>query len=380
MLRKALPSLLLVAACGGSPPPPAPPPVNTPPPTPLAAVNPPPTTTATPPPAEPTEEEKKKAQAAKELADDKAKFEADQKAELARWTPELHKEAQTLADKTFPTGKAAIQAAMAGHQRMPGHADRDKYRHPAETLDFFGFKPTMNVLEIGPGDGWYTELLAPALAKKGKLFATSPDPNGPPDARGTFYGQRWKAILDRSPEAYGKVQTVIVDGKDPKLNMDGTLDMVLIMRGVHGMVNGDKFGQWLGEIQKALKPNGVLGIEEHRAKADDDPKASSKKGYVPEKYVIDQVEAAGFKLAGKNEVNANPKDTKDYAEGVWTLPPTLTLKDKDRDKYMAIGESDRMTLKFVKVAPKAAPAAPKAATPPAAGTAAPAAPATPPKK
>src|SRR5262249_49584383 len=151
------------------------------------AANPPPASTEASKPAEPTEEEKKKAEQAKELAEDKAKFETEQKAELARWTPELHKEAQTLVDKAFPTGKAAIQAAMAGHQRVPGHADRDKYRHPAETLDFFGFKPTMNVLDIGPGDGWYTELLAPALAKKGKLFATSADPNGPAESPRTFY-------------------------------------------------------------------------------------------------------------------------------------------------------------------------------------------------
>jgi predicted methyltransferase len=120
-------------------------------------------------------------------------------------------------------------------------------------------------------------------------------------------------------------------------------------------VNGGTFNAWLAEILKALKPGGVLGIEEHRAKADADPMESSKKGYVPEKYVIDTVTAAGFKLAGKSEINANAKDTKDYPEGVWALPPTFQLGDKDRDKYAAIGESDRMTLKFVKPAQKAAP-------------------------
>jgi predicted methyltransferase len=383
MLRTTLSGLLLASlflACGGEAPPPATPPPAEPtaPPTPLTAANPPPTDAK---PAELTEEDKKKAAAAKELAEDKAKWEDDQKAELARWTPEMHKDAQTLADKAFPTGKAAIQAAAASKHRAAGHAERDKFRHPAETLDFFGLKPTMSVLEIGPGDGWYSELLAPALAKKGKLFATSADPNGPPEARGTFYGQRWKQFMDRSPELYGKVQTVVIDGKDPKLNMEGTLDMVVLMRGMHGWVNGDKLGVWLGEINKALKPNGVLGIEEHRAKPDADPKEASKKGYVPEKWAIEQVEAAGFKLAGKSEINANPKDTKDYAEGVWTLPPTLTLKDKDREKYLAIGESDRMTLKFIKVPPKAAPKAAGAgagagaaagATPKAGGTATPA--------
>jgi predicted methyltransferase len=114
------------------------------------------------------------------------------------------------------------------------------------------------------------------------------------------------------------------------------------------MKNNGVFELWLAEIVKALKPGGVLGIEEHRAAADAKPEESAKKGYVPEKWVIDTVEAAGLKLASKAEINANPKDTKDYAEGVWALPPTLRLKDKDREKYTAIGESDRMTLKFVK--------------------------------
>ncbi len=301
-------------------------------------------------PPEPTAEEKKKAEAARELAADRAKWEADSKVEGARWTPELHAEMKAFADKSFPSGKAAITAAMAGKQRHAGAADRDKFRHPAETLDFFGFKPTMTVLDIGPGDGWYTELLAPALEKKGKYIATNSDPNGPADARGTFYGQRYKSFLERSPELYGKVETVIVDGKAPKLGIDGKVDMVLIMRGVHGMVGNGVFPQWLGEIRTALKPGGVLGIEEHRAPANAVPTESAKKGYVPEQWVIDQVQAAGFKLAGKSEINANAKDTKDYPEGVWSLPPTYREGDKNKDKYTAIGESDRMTLKFVKVA------------------------------
>ena len=128
-------------------------------------------------------------------------MEADHKAEMARWTPELRAEAKALADKAYPNGKAAIQAVMASKIRKPGDAERDKYRHPVETLDFFGFKPTMTVLEFGPGEGWYTELLAPALAKKGKLLATNGDPNGPPEERSTFYAQRFKLFLDTSPEA-----------------------------------------------------------------------------------------------------------------------------------------------------------------------------------
>lgn len=371
LLAPALLLCLVSVACGGEPPA-----VNTPPPPPVTA--PPPVAETPPPPKpEPTPEEKKKAEALEALNKDKAKMEADHKADLARWTPELHAEAKTLADKTFPSGKAAIQAAMAAKYRKPADVARDKYRHPAETLDFFGFKPTSTVLEFGPGEGWYTELLAPALAKKGKLLVTNTDPNGPPDERSTFYGQRFKLFLDTSPEALGKVETIAIDNKSPKLPQDGTVDLVLLTRELHGMVQQNKMGDWLAEFHKALKPNGVLGIVQHRAKPDANPEESAKKGYLPEKWVIQQVEAAGFKLAGKSEINANAKDTKDYADGVWTLPPSYRLGDKDHDKYAAIGESDRMTLKFVKIA-KPAPKTDKPAA--AAKPTKPATPAAPAKK
>lgn len=349
--------MLLVAlagACASPPEPVAPPapvsvPATPPPPaTPAAAVAAP----EPPKPAEPTAEETKKAHDLAMLQKDRAKIEADHETEVARLTPQIHAEAKALAEKNYPTGHAAIQSVMAGKYRKPGNADRDKYRHPVETLDLFGFKPTMTVVEYGPGEGWYTELLAPALAKKGKLFVTSGDPNGPSDARPTLYAQRTKLFLERLPEAYGKVQTITIDDASPDLGHDGDVDFVFVGRGLHGMVNGKHLDAWLATFHKALKPNGVLGIEEHRAKPDAVPEESAKKGYLPEKWVIEKIEAAGFKLAGKSEVNANKKDTTDHPEGVWTLPPTFRLGDQDRAKYAAIGESDRMTLKFVKVAPK----------------------------
>jgi predicted methyltransferase len=345
---------------------------------------------ATPPPPsaapaaapEPSPEEKKKAADLRQLHEDRAKWEADQQAELSRWTPALHTESQGLVDKTYPSGKAAIQAIAKGKHRMPASAERDKYRHPAETLDFFGFKPTMTVLDIGPGEGWYTELLAPALAKRGMYYATSADPNGPADERPTFYAQRFKAFLEKAPEIYGKVQTLMVDSKAPKLPKDdNTFDLVILMRGVHGMINSNTFEPWLAEIHRTLKPGGILGIEEHRAPASADPHESAKKGYVPEKWVIEQAQAAGFTLAGKSEVNANPKDTKDYPEGVWSLPPTFRQGETDHAKYAAIGESDRMTLKFVKAAQKTpAKAAAPTSGPAAAPAPAPAAKPTPPAK
>ena len=344
----ALSSSFLLA-CGGSEPPPpasAPPPVASA--APLASAAPPVASAAPAPSAEPTPEERKTAEEHKKLSDERAKWEEDNKAELARWTPEMHAAAKALADKAYPSLTAAINAAVAGKDRKPGNADRDPYRHPLKTLAFFGITPSMTVLEVGPGEGWYTELLAPTLAAKGKLLVTSADPSGPEDQRSTFNGQKLKAFLDRSPELFGKVQTVVVDNSAPKLGLSGTVDAVLLMREAHGMVNSGTLDAFLGEIHAALKSGGILGVEEHRAKPDADPLESSKKGYLPEKWLVERIEGAGFKLAGKSEVNANAKDTKDYSAGVWALPPSLQLGDQDRAKYLAIGESDRMTLKFVK--------------------------------
>lgn len=346
-------------ACGSNPPAETAEEQKTPPP--VASVEPAPSMSASavassepPKPAEPTPEEKAKAEAKKQLENDRTKMAADQKAEIARWTPELHAEAKKLAEANYASGKAGITAAMKGHHRRPGNADRDKYRHPAEMMDFFGLKPTMTVLEYGPGGGWWTELLAPTLAKKGKLLVTSTDPNGPKDERPAYYGERFKLFMETSPELYGKIEVVLIDDAAPKLGHDGQVDMVLNFRALHGMVNAGKLDAWLAEMNKVLKNGGILAIEEHRAKPGADPIASAKKGYLPEAFVIEKIEAAGFKLAAKSEMNANPKDTTDWPEGVWTLPPTLRLGDKDKDKYMAIGESDRMTLKFVKTPPKTA--------------------------
>jgi len=344
----AVTAIGILLGCGGeSPPPAAPSPATSVPAAPVASPAPPPSAQV-PPPAEPTPEEKKKAEALRMLNEDRAKWQRENAAELARWTPELHASAKALAEKRYASASAAVKAAIAGKHRTPGNADRDKARHPLETLAFFGFKPTLTVLEVDPGEGWYTELLAPALAAQGKLIATTMDPAGPEDERSTFYGQRYKAFLDKAPEIYGKVQTIVVDDKAPSLGPDGSVDMVVSMRAAHGEANHGALAAWLAAVHKALKRGGVLGIEDHRAPAGADPVESAKKGYLPEKWLIEQCEAAGFKLVGKSEINANPRDTKDYPEGVWALPPTLRLGDKDREKYVAIGESDRMTLKFVK--------------------------------
>jgi predicted methyltransferase len=304
------------------------------------------------PAPEPTPEEKKKAEEAKKLEEDWAKLREKHAAEVARLTPELRAAAKALADKAYPTNRAAIAAALKGKHRAPGNAERDASRHPLETLEFFGVKPTHTVLEYGPGEGWYTELLAPALASKGKLSVTMTNPNGPKTERSTLYGERTKLFIERLPEAYGKIETVVVDPKAPKLGADASLDVVLLIRGAHGMNNNKTLAAWLAEFHRVLRPGGRLGVEQHRAAGDQNPDVSSKQGYVPEKWLIAQIEAVGFKLEAKSELNANPKDTKDHPEGVWTLPPTLRLGEVDKAKYLAIGESDRMTLRFAKVEKK----------------------------
>ncbi len=353
--RSIVLALPLVVACGAEAPTP-----STPAPVASAPATPPPPASASAAPATPpapTAEELKKAEEAKQLAADWEKFDADSKAELARFTPEVRAEAKALAERRWPSTKQALDAVVKGKHRRPAHVARDKDRHPKETLEFFGLKPEMTVIEIGPGEGWYTELLAPTLATRGKLWVTSGDPKGSRDARPTLYAQRIDAFLTKSPEAYGKVERLYMEAQKPALGGGERADLVLVSRSMHGWVQHKLVGAWLTEIMAALKPGGVLAVEAHRAKGDGDVNELAKKGYLPEAWVIKELEAAGFKLAAKSEINANPRDTKDYEPGVWALPPTLRLGDKDRDKYLAIGESDRMTLRFVKPAKKPAPKA-----------------------
>ena len=284
-----------------------------------------------------------------------------QRWDLRQWTPEMHAAARALVDQEYSDGRAAIEAIMKGSHRSPGAADRDRYRQPAETLAFFGFAPTMTVLDVGPGAGYYTELLAPALAKHGHYVATNLEPPRSAPALSVHHwseyeGVRFDELLRASPEIYGKVEVVRVDYKAPRLNLDATVDLALVMREVHMMKNWGTLDTWLREVHRALKPNGVLGVEDHRASPGADPDASVQKGYLPEAWVVAKIEAAGFVLAGRSELYANARDTEDYPNGVWSLPPSFQVgADYARasvpdPKYVAIGESDRMLLKFVKAA------------------------------
>ncbi len=240
-----------------------------------------------------------------------------------------------------------LQTLIAGPQRTEPNRVRDPYRHPLETLKFFHLRDNMKVVEIWPGgSGWWTEILAPYLSKHGKLYEALPNPASSNEAkRGN---EIFAAKMAAAPDLYGKVIATTLDGDHNKIAPDNSVDLVLIFRNLHDWVPQGTADGALKAVYRALKPGGVLGIEDHRAANNQPQDPTVKSGYLREDYTIALMKRAGFKFAGKSEVNANPKDTKDYPSGVWTLPPTLRLKDQDRDKYVAIGESDRYTMKFVK--------------------------------
>jgi predicted methyltransferase len=238
-----------------------------------------------------------------------------------------------------------LELAIQGSWRPDKERARDKYRHPLETLTFFGLRDDMTVVELWPGGGWYTAILGPILAERGKLIAVNYDLKGTGE-----FTRNFDARLKSMPLVYGKVEDRILHPSDDfSFGPDESADLVLTFRNIHNWVGENIVGKVFVAAWRVLKPGGVFGIVEHRAPPGADPSKAPNTGYVPEDYVIKSLQAAGFKLDGKSEVNANPKDTKDYPEGVWTLPPSLAQGDFDKEKYLAIGESDRMTLKFVKV-------------------------------
>jgi predicted methyltransferase len=223
-----------------------------------------------------------------------------------------------------------LAQAVAGSWRPESESARDRYRHPVETLQFFGLRDDMTVVELFPGGGWYTAILAPVLAGRGKL-ACAPA------------GDDLRRRLASSP-FFARVEA-----RDfASLGPDGSADMVVTFRNVHNWIGQHTEAAVFARAFAVVKSGGILGVEEHRAPPGADPAQAPATGYVPEAYVVQLAETAGFKLAGRSEINDNPRDTKDYPKGVWTLPPSYDLGEKDHAKYEAIGESDRMTLKFVK--------------------------------
>jgi len=247
-----------------------------------------------------------------------------------------------------PDDNARMAAILAGEHRSPENKARDQYRHPAETLAFFGLRPDSTVVEIWPGSGWYTEIIAPYVREQGRFIAAGFDPES--DVEFIRKGvAMFKAKLDANPELYDRVETTVLMPPD-KLEMAApeSVDLILTFRSLHNwMENGDEDAV-IAAMYKALKPGGLVGVEEHRGNGTGPQDPQAKSGYVNQDYAIGLFEKAGFVLDGTSEVNANPADTKDYPEGVWTLPPTLRKGDEGRDIYMAIGESDRFTLRFRK--------------------------------
>jgi len=241
---------------------------------------------------------------------------------------------------------AALAKAVADSNRTPGLAARDQYRHPQEVLEFAGIKPTMTVVEISPGGGYWTEILGPYLKDKGTYYTALVPPGASENAKKAV--DNWTKKLADNKARWGDVKLTEFGKGSYDIAPAGSADLVITSRNVHNWMGAGFADEAFAAFYKALKPGGILSVEEHRASADQpqDPKAAS--GYVREDHTIALAKKAGFELVSRSEALANKKDTKDWPKGVWTLPPTLALGEQDRDKYLAIGEADNFLLKFRK--------------------------------
>jgi predicted methyltransferase len=253
-----------------------------------------------------------------------------------------------MSAKKKPTPDAALQKAVADPARTAKYVARDPFRHPAEELAFFGIKPTMTVVEIWPGGGYWTEILGPYLKESGHLYAAVPVKGESKEEDATT--AKWRNRIESDKERYGNI-TITGLGKDHyEVAPPNSVDLIVTFRNFHNWMDDGYADEALKGMYTALKPGGILGIEDHRGRNDQPQDPHAKSGYVRQDYTIEAARKAGFEYVGASEINANPRDTKDYPEGVWTLPPTLALGDKDRAKYVAIGESDNYVLKFRKPA------------------------------
>jgi len=241
-----------------------------------------------------------------------------------------------------------VARVLAMPHRTPEERARDRYRHPAETLAFFGLRDGMSVMELWPGRGWYTRVLGPLLRERGTLILATPDPEGAPGFRRE--GARLMLAEVRAhPDVYGQPRPAILDPPARiDLGPDGSVDMVLTFRNFHNWLRDGTDEAVVAAVFRVLKPGGVFGVVDHRARRGTSRATMARTGYVTEEHLISRATDAGFGLDEKSEVNANPSDTADYVEGVWALPPTLRAGPTNRARYLAIGESDRMTLRFVK--------------------------------
>ncbi len=266
----------------------------------------------------------------------------------ALMTPEVRAAMKTLVEAEHDSAEAAIAAAVAGAHRKDEHRARDGFRHPTETLMFFGLTPESTVVEMGAGGGWYTEIIAPVVAQKGQLVIGTFDPATDPASMRSVYAARQQALLQRQPELYGNAKTFVLQDGPLQIGPPGSADLVVAIREMHNWQRGGNFDAYVASVFDVLKPGGTFGVVQHRAKEGTQGEDTADSGYLAQDWLIKKVTAAGFELEETSEINANAADTKDYKDGVWTLPPVLRLGDTDRAKYEAIGESDRMTLRFKK--------------------------------
>ncbi len=244
---------------------------------------------------------------------------------------------------------ATLDKVLAGNHRSAENKARDAWRHPKETLAFFGLRQDMTVLEIWPGGGgWYTEVLAPVLREHGQYIAAGQDPK----SESKYAQDNLKKFADKlagHPDVYDRAKVTALQAPNALHPVpDGSVDMVLTFRNVHNWMGNGSEDAMFKAMYAALKPGGILGVEEHRAKNNEPQDPKAKSGYVRTDYLVALAGKAGFKLIGESEINANPKDTADHPNGVWSLPPTLQGGETDRDKFLATGESDRQTLRFRK--------------------------------
>jgi predicted methyltransferase len=259
--------------------------------------------------------------------------------------------------ETKPKGPMTLQDAVAGAWRSPADKARDRWRHPVESLRFWGVKPGETVVEFWPGAGWYTDILAPYLAANGgKLYAANLESTDPANSAAREVVEAYRARLAADPKLYGKVEITAFGAGSGAVAPAGSADLVLFLRNLHDWMAAGVAEKAFRDAYAALKPGGVLGVEEHRADPAGVPDPLAANGYVQQPYVVKLAQEAGFALDAMSEINANPLDTKDHPFGVWTLPPVRRSSPLgqspnpafDHSKYDRMGESDRMTLRFVK--------------------------------
>jgi predicted methyltransferase len=255
---------------------------------------------------------------------------------------------QSFADHHGEAEMMTLESVSRGDHRSEANVARNEWRHPLETLEFFGLESDTTIIEILPSTGWYAEIIAPYVRDHGKYYAAHFSPNASAGYMPRILGEFEEKITDR-PDLYGRVTVRHLNPPHEVVIAPAeSADMALTFRNVHNWILAEQEHEFFASFYAALKPGGILGVVEHRAKPGTSVQVMKDSGYVTEAYVKEVAAAAGFEFVESSEINANSRDTADHPEGVWTLPPNYRMGDTDRDKYAAIGESDRMTLKFMK--------------------------------